>query len=110
MRFDLKAGSLRTRLGRDAWRANGIAGGKLGGEEGGDGCCGRGGRAELQLLGIGTGEGERVTRRMGWLRRAAPARWSEATAGIAAREYGRCSSLVFRAWSPAMRESLPLSE
>ena len=77
------------------------------GEEGGDGGCGCGGPAELQLVGIGTGEVDRVTRRMGWLRIAAPARWGEGTAGNSARANVRCSSPVFRGWSPAMRESLP---
>ena len=56
MRFDSRARSPRTRLGRGR-RVSGIAGGKEGGDEGGDGKCGRGGCPELQLVGIGTGGG-----------------------------------------------------
>ena len=51
----------------------------FGGEEGGDGSHGRSGRADLQLVGIGTGEGERVTR--GWAGHGGPSPRGAGTPG-----------------------------
>ena len=50
--------------------------GGWGGEEGGDGSCGRGGPAERQLVGIGTGEVEPDNAASGCARRAVATRWN----------------------------------